>query len=100
MHASVLPPGQRRVFEAVLRYFHAHGIPPRLTDLMDDLGISSQNGVNYHLQALARKGFLARADSSPRGLMPTGLLPGLAAAVERYAASAGVDLGGGHAEPA
>lgn len=55
-----LPPGQLRLYVALLAYTQAHGRPPALRDLMAATGIRSQNGVRQHLDALRRKGLLTR----------------------------------------
>ena len=59
---------------AVLTYIADHiegtGFPPTIREIGDHLGISSTNGVNDHLKALERKGYLTREDSKSRAMRP------------------------------
>lgn len=59
---------------AVLNYIADHiedtGFPPTIREIGDHLGISSTNGVNDHLKALERKGYLTREDSKSRAMRP------------------------------
>src|SRR4029077_20103419 len=47
------------------------GYPPTLREIGNFMGIRSTNGVNDHLRALERKGYLAREDMKSRALRPT-----------------------------
>lgn len=59
----------------VLEYIHAsiheRGYPPTLREIGNHMGIRSTNGVNDHLRALERKGYLTREDMKSRALRPT-----------------------------
>jgi repressor LexA len=48
------------------------GYPPTLREIGARMGIRSTNGVNDHLRALERKGYLTREDMKSRALRPTG----------------------------
>src|ERR1043165_7912631 len=78
--AALLPKGppvqkltQRQ--EMVLQYIESsiteRGYPPTLREIGNFMGIRSTNGVNDHLRALERKGYLAREDMKSRALRPT-----------------------------
>lgn len=60
--------------EQVLRYIrHSirdRGYPPTLREIGAHMGIKSTNGVNDHLRALERKGYLTREDMKSRALRP------------------------------
>ncbi len=45
-------------------------IPPTLREIGARMGIRSTNGVNDHLRALERKGYLTREDMKSRALRP------------------------------
>lgn len=47
------------------------GYPPTLRELGKAMKISSTNGVNDHLAALERKGFITRADKKSRAIILT-----------------------------
>src|SRR5947208_16806666 len=49
------------------------GYPPTLREIGARMGIRSTNGVNDHLRALERKGYLTREDMKSRALRPTAL---------------------------
>lgn len=59
---------------AVLDFISDHitdtGFPPTIREIGDHLGISSTNGVNDHLKALERKGYLTREDAKSRAIRP------------------------------
>lgn len=61
--------------EMVLSYIQAsiieRGYPPTLREIGNHMGIRSTNGVNDHLRALERKGYLTREDMKSRALRPT-----------------------------
>jgi repressor LexA len=61
----------------VLRYIHQsineRGYPPTLREIGAHMGIRSTNGVNDHLRALERKGYLTREDMKSRALRPRDL---------------------------
>jgi repressor LexA len=63
--------------EMVLQYIQSsiveRGYPPTLREIGNFMGIRSTNGVNDHLRALERKGYLTREDMKSRALRPTGL---------------------------
>lgn len=60
--------------KAVLAFIRDHieetGYPPTIREIGDDLGIKSTNGVNDHLKALERKGYLERQTGKSRALKP------------------------------
>jgi repressor LexA len=49
------------------------GYPPTLREIGAHMGIRSTNGVNDHLRALERKGYLTREDMKSRALRPRDL---------------------------
>src|SRR5262249_54488693 len=55
---------------------HERGYPPTLREIGAHMGIRSTNGVNDHLRALERKGYLTREDMKSRALRPLDLDPG------------------------
>lgn len=48
-----------------------NGYPPTLREIGDHMGIASTNGVNDHLNALERKGFIKREDMKSRAIKIT-----------------------------
>jgi len=63
--------------DQVLRYIRQsiidRGYPPTLREIGAHMGIRSTNGVNDHLRALERKGYLTREDMKSRALRPLDL---------------------------
>jgi len=64
---------QRLVLEYICHSIDDRGYPPTLREIGNKLGIRSTNGVNDHLRALERKGYLTREDMKSRTLRPTQL---------------------------
>ena len=60
--------------EQALRYIShclvERGYPPTLREIGEHMGIKSTNGVNDHLKALERKGYLVREELKSRALRP------------------------------
>ncbi|HUU00851.1 MAG TPA: transcriptional repressor LexA [Myxococcota bacterium] len=51
---------QQQLLSFIEEYAIEHGFPPAIREMADHMGISSTNGVNDHLKALERKGYLSR----------------------------------------
>ena len=63
---------QKAVLDYIVESIQDRGYPPTLREIGNHLGIKSTNGVNDHLRALERKGYLTREDMKSRTLRPTG----------------------------
>lgn len=61
---------QGEVLEVIARHIEEVGYPPTIRELGDALGIRSTNGVNDHLKALEKKGYLTREDAKSRTMRP------------------------------
>lgn len=72
---------QRAVLEYIHNCIEEHGYPPTLREIGNHLGIRSTNGVNDHLRALERKGYLTREDMKSRTLRLTRLPDGMVSAM-------------------
>ena len=66
-----LTPRQHQVLEYIRYSIRDRGYPPTLREIGSHMGIRSTNGVNDHLRALERKGYLTREDMKSRALRPT-----------------------------
>src|SRR5579862_5463971 len=62
---------QQMVLDFIRQSIHDRGYPPTLREIGAQMGIRSTNGVNDHLRALERKGYLTREDMKSRALRPT-----------------------------
>ena len=51
---------QQQALDFIKASIAEHGWPPTLREIGDHMGIKSTNGVNDHLNALIRKGYLTR----------------------------------------
>src|SRR5215471_20999310 len=63
---------QQMVLDFIRQSISDRGYPPTLREIGARMGIRSTNGVNDHLRALERKGYLTREDMKSRALRPTG----------------------------
>lgn len=61
---------QQQVLEYIRASIAQRGYPPTLREIGAHMGIRSTNGVNDHLRALERKGYLTRDDMKSRALRP------------------------------
>ncbi|HWV36895.1 MAG TPA: transcriptional repressor LexA [Vulgatibacter sp.] len=95
---------QRAILEYVVRHIAEERFPPTIREIGQAMGIRSTNGVNDHLKALERKGYLERGEMKSRALVPTRVAwktvgvrqPGIPAAGEPPALRA---LAGGRSGP-
>jgi repressor LexA len=59
---------QLQTLDFIRSSIHDRGYPPTLREIGEHMGIRSTNGVNDHLRALERKGYLRREDMKSRAL--------------------------------
>jgi len=64
---------QQQVLGYIRSSITDRGYPPTLREIGAHMGIRSTNGVNDHLRALERKGYLTREDMKSRALRPRDL---------------------------
>jgi repressor LexA len=64
---------QQMVLDFIRQSITDRGYPPTLREIGARMGIRSTNGVNDHLRALERKGYLTREDMKSRALRPTAM---------------------------
>jgi len=62
---------QLEVLRFIARQIDEAGYPPTIREIGEALDIRSTNGVNDHLKALEKKGFLARDPVKSRAVIPT-----------------------------
>jgi repressor LexA len=53
---------QRQLLEFIEEHVRTHGFPPSIREMADHMGIRSTNGVNDHLKALERKGYISKGE--------------------------------------
>ena len=68
MDAVELTERQHSVLQFIEAQIKKNGYPPTIREIGRHLGIKSTNGVNDHLNALQRKGFVKRQDHKSRTL--------------------------------
>jgi repressor LexA len=61
---------QREILDFITKSIGKRGYPPTLREIGSHFGIKSTNGVNDHLRALEKKGYLHREDLKSRALRP------------------------------
>lgn len=61
---------QRQILDFITKRIQEQGYPPTIREIGEEMGIKSTNGVNDHLKALERKGFLKREGLKSRALRP------------------------------
>lgn len=68
--ADQLTQRQKDVLDFITRSIDDRGYPPTLREIGTHFGIRSTNGVNDHLKALEKKGYLRREDLKSRAMRP------------------------------
>jgi len=66
---------QKVVLDYIRRCVTDRGYPPTIREIGSHLGIRSTNGVNDHLKALEKKGYLRRTGLKSRALQLTSAVP-------------------------
>jgi repressor LexA len=61
---------QQKILDFINSSIGERGYPPTLREIGRQFGIKSTNGVNDHLRALEKKGYLQREDMKSRALRP------------------------------
>ncbi|MBX2812989.1 MAG: transcriptional repressor LexA [Myxococcales bacterium] len=64
---------QQQILDFITRRINEQGYPPTIREIGEEMGIRSTNGVNDHLKALERKGFLRREGLKSRALRPVNM---------------------------
>src|SRR6476620_11427127 len=62
---------QKEILQFIVRETETRGFPPTIREIGEEMDIRSTNGVNDHLKALERKGYLNRGEQQSRSLVPT-----------------------------
>ena len=81
----VLSPRQQQILRLIGQFMARHGLPPTRADLARALRLRNRQGIDQHLRALERKGYLQLEPGIARGIR---LLHGAPAPVEMAAAAA------------
>ena len=68
MRAENLTDRQHEVLEHIREHIRRRGMPPSRSELAKSLGLAFGSAVNYHLRALARKGWIALTPGLDRGI--------------------------------
>lgn len=68
---------QKQVLDFIKDSIKSRGYPPTFREIGEKMGIRSTNGVNDHLKALEKKGYLQRDDLKSRALRPLAPDPSL-----------------------
>ncbi len=62
---------QKQILNFIVKETEARGFPPTIREIGEEMDIRSTNGVNDHLKALERKGYLTRGEQTSRSLVAT-----------------------------
>jgi repressor LexA len=62
---------QKEILSFIVKESEDRGFPPTIREIGEEMDIRSTNGVNDHLKALERKGYLTRGEQQSRSLVPT-----------------------------
>lgn len=59
---------QRQVLRFITRFIRCHGFAPSFREIAGHLGVTSVNGVDDHLIALEKKGYIRRDRNVARSI--------------------------------
>jgi repressor LexA len=82
---------QEQVLQFIRQSITERGYPPTLREIGAHMGIRSTNGVNDHLRALERKGYLTREDMKSRALRPKDMEEGSTGPMRAHVAHIGMN---------
>ena len=68
---------QADVLTFIKKFAMEYGYPPTIPEIQEEFGIKSPNGVNNHIKALIRKGYIKRDSSRARALEIVGFSHGI-----------------------
>jgi repressor LexA len=63
---------QQEIWEFLIRYVDAHGYPPTVREIGEEVGLASPSTVHAHLANLERAGLIKRDPTKPRAVELTG----------------------------
>lgn len=69
---------QSQILDFISTSIEGRGYPPTLREIGEQFGIRSTNGVNDHLRALEKKGYITREDLKSRAMRPVAARAGAA----------------------
>ena len=67
-----LSPRQQQILAQIAQFIAQHGRPPTRADLARAMGLRNRQGIDQHLRALERKGYLELEPGIARGLRLVG----------------------------
>lgn len=67
MSNEALSPRQKQTFEVIQKHIKEQGLPPTIREIMAAIKVNYPRGVQRHLEALEKKGYITR-DSRSRGI--------------------------------
>jgi repressor LexA len=73
-----LSPRQQQILRLISQFIARHGLPPTRADLAQALRLRNRQGIDQHLRAIERKGYLRLEPGIARGIR---LLPDVATAI-------------------
>jgi repressor LexA len=71
-HNETLTPAQEETLALIKRYIDTYGYPPTISELQEALQLRSVRSVTQRIEALERKGFIARDRFQRRGIRIVG----------------------------
>jgi repressor LexA len=68
MDKQPLSPRQQETLTVIKQYMDEHGLPPTIREIMASLKVAYPRGVQRHLDALEKKGYITRDPRASRGI--------------------------------
>src|SRR5438477_11548230 len=71
MAKQPLSPRQQQTYDVIKAYMADQGLPPTIREIMAKLKVAYPYGVQRHLEALEKKGYISRDPRASRGIRLT-----------------------------
>ena len=68
MQNNILTARQQEILDFIIDNIESQGFPPTIPEIQEEFSFKSPNGVNDHLEALKRKGYITRYPHKSRGI--------------------------------
>ena len=65
---SILTQRQKEILEFIISHIEQYGYPPSIPEIQEKFSFKSPNAVSDHLEALEKKGYIARRPHKSRGI--------------------------------
>lgn len=67
-----MSPKQQQIYDYIISFQQAHGYPPSVREIGEEVGLKSPSTVHFHLKGLEEKGLITKAEGKTRAITVSG----------------------------